>query len=209
MYLNKEYKNRIEFVNSFIFNDDISLLDIGGGGMSPNIPNKFRPMSKYISENINKSEKYLAMEIDDKKANRMKDIFNITNVLCDNIVTNTTIDNNSFKIVYSGLVFQYIWEIDLALQNIHRILDKNGVLYFDVPNTLYYRNILRYMIRGKSLLDTDNFNQINFSIPIIEKILNRNKFKIQEVSFIKGLKDNIIIPKNMYEFIGIKAIAIE
>jgi len=202
----KGYSSRIEFINTVLENKKVdSILDIGGGGMSPNIPNEFRPMSKYIY-NKTKEAQYLAVEIDKDKASRMQDTFLIKDVLCDDIVTNTTIDSNSYQYIYCGLVLQYIDELDRALNNLHRILRKKGMLIFDVPNTMYYRNILRYIIKGSSLLDTDNFHQTNFSIPVIDKILKKNRFKIVEVSFVKGLNENIFIPKNMYEFIGIKAV---
>lgn len=168
-------------------------------------------MSKYIFDKFTEENKsnYLSMEVDKAKVNRMINQFNIENVLCDDIVTNRSLNDKSIDITFVGLVFQYIAELDLALKNCHRILSDEGQLIFDVPNSMHYKNIWRYVIRRKSLLDTDCFNVVNFSIPIIYKILSRNKFKVKEVSFIKGLNDSIFTPKHMYEFIGIKATKIE
>ena len=62
MHLN--FDSRIEFVDHIINTCDVSkFLDIGGAGSSPNIPLEFRPLGKYIlNEIIEQRGLYIAID---------------------------------------------------------------------------------------------------------------------------------------------------
>jgi SAM-dependent methyltransferase len=197
------YRNRVDFIESAIRSNNFnSILDIGAGGMSGNIPKKFRPMAAHISR-IAGPERYTALELDPFKANRLKDVFGVSNIHIGNLETFSP--DKTFDIVFAGLVLQSVSQIDIAIKNLKRLLSQNGLLIFDCPNVYWWGNLVYYIRKGISRLDQNPTHLFDATITTWAKRLVHNGFILNEIGYVGGMKDPIWIPPKFREFIGIKA----
>ena len=197
------YANRVEFIDTVIKNRSIKILDVGAAGLSENIPEKYRPMSRYLYQNIGGSN-YAALEFDPARAEVIENKFGVHNIQIGDIVNYKSQDR--FDLVYCGLVLPVVYNLDMAFSNIKQLLRPEGVLVLDFPNFMWYRNIARYMYKSKTRLDCDKFHWHHETIDSLAKKLEKNGFKVIENSFIGGNDQPILMPAKYAEFIGFKAV---
>jgi len=108
--------------------------------------------------------------------------------------------NGKFDAVISTMVFQYLKDIDPALQNIHRLLDDNGQLIFATPHPIISAPLEKvreipypidnYHNQGKRTRQAFGNDNINYHRTFAElaNALVRNKFSIREVVEPHGYK---------------------
>jgi hypothetical protein len=197
------YRNRVDFVNSFINHQHFEcILDVGAGGLSPNIPRAFRPMARHISRAVGQT-RYMALELDPFKANRLQAEFCVNNVYVGDLATFRP--DRPVDVIYAGLVFQSIPRIEVVLDNICGFLSPNGWIVVDCPNLYWWQSIV-YFLR-KDLLRTDQnpYHRLDSTWATLVKTFHYAGFRVEEVSYIGGLRDSLILPSRFREFIGIKA----
>lgn len=79
-------------------------------------------------------------------------------------------------------VLEHLSNATLALQEVNRVLDKNGQLELSIPNALYWRTILRWIYKGKISVSSEHINA--WLVPEIDNLLTKTCFNIVKVSFI-------------------------
>lgn len=198
------YRNRIGFIDSFIRTQSFNrLLDIGAGGFSGNVPEAFRPMARYIANTVG-ADRYLALEMDEAKADRLRTRFGVPNVKTGDLTT--------FKpelpvdAVFAGLVFVCVRRVDDALDNIRSYLGPGGWLILDHTNLYAWRNILFAIRQGRSRPDQDAHHCFDATWTTWPKKLSQHGFILRETAYFGGMRDPSFIPARFREFIGLKAV---
>ena len=197
------YANRVEFIDTVIKNKALKILDVGAGGLSGNIPEKYRPMSRYIYQAVGQNN-YSALEYDPAGAEVMQNKFGVNNIQVGDIVNYKSQDR--YDVIYCGLILPVVYDLDMALSNIRQLLRPDGVFALDFPNFMWYRNIARYAYKSKTRLDCDKFHWHHETIDSLAKKLEKKGFKVTESSFIAGNRQPFLMPAKYAEFIGFKAV---
>lgn len=149
----RAYRNRIEFIDSFIcVQPFIRLLDIGAGGLSGNVPESCRPMARYIANTVG-PDRYLALELDSSKAERVQKRFGVPNVRVGGLTTFWPA--SPVDVAFEALVFVAVRRIDDALDNIRRNLRSGGWLLLDHSNLYSWRNLIFAVRQGRLRPDQD------------------------------------------------------
>ena len=195
----KYYTNRVEFIDTVIKNKTPKILDVGAGGLSSNIPDKYQPMSRYIYQTVGR-DNYAALEYDPERAEIMEKKFGVPNIQVGDIVNHKTQDR--FDVIYCGLILPVVYDLDAALSNIRQLLRPNGALVLDFPNFMFYRNIARYAYKSKTRLDCDKFHWHHETVDSLTKKLEKKDFRVLETSFIAGNRQPFFMPAKYAEFIG-------
>jgi len=78
-------------------------------------------------------------------------------------------------------VLEHVDSPSLALSEIHRVLIKEGKLQFSIPNAMYWRIILRWIVKGKASVSPEHIYCWRF--PEIQNLLVKTKFKIIRYCF--------------------------
>jgi SAM-dependent methyltransferase len=200
----KYYANRVEFIDTVIKNKTLKILDVGAGGLSGNIPEKYRPMSRYIYQTVGR-DNYTALEYDPAGADVMEKKFGVHNIQVGDIANYKSQDR--FDAIYCGLILPVVYDLDAALSNIRQLLRPNGILICDFPNFMWYRNIARYAYKSKTRLDCDKFHWHHETVDSLAKKLEKKNFRVIETSFIAGNRQPFFMPAKYAEFIGSIAVS--
>ena len=159
---NKTYNNRLKQLRYFdgFINKDSKCLEIGGGWgtLAKIIKDKFACHVKVIEPSK------LAAKVAQEYYN-----LDIYNGDFANFIKQRA-DNHKYNFIFSYHVFEHILEPDLFLENIKKLLDKNGVLLMALPNVLNPDQ------------PTDKFFHIEhcyyYTPKTLELTLNKHGFKI-------------------------------
>jgi 2-polyprenyl-3-methyl-5-hydroxy-6-metoxy-1,4-benzoquinol methylase len=171
------YANRIDFIDTVIKDKKLKVLDVGAGGLSGNIPEEHRPMSRYLYQYLG-DQNYSGLEHDPVKAEVMRMKYGVRNIHVGDIMNYK--GEHSFDVVYCGLVLPYVYDLNLAFCNIKAHLRPGGVFVMDFPNFMYYRSIARYVYKSMSRLDCDKFHWHHETIDSLAKKIEFSGFKISE-----------------------------
>ncbi len=201
----RAYRNRIEFIDSFIRVQQFGrLLDVGAGGLSGNVPEPCRPMARYIVSTVG-ADRYLALELDSSKAERLRKEFGVPNVSVGDLTTFWP--DSPVDVVFAGLVFVAVPRVDEALDNIRRNLKSGGWLLLDHPNLYSWRNLIFSIRQGRSRPDQDPNHCFDATWTTWAKKLAQHGFLVQETAYLGGMRDPRFMPARFREFIGLKAVA--
>jgi hypothetical protein len=197
------YRHRVNFIDSFIRHQHFErILDVGAGGLSPNIPREFRPMARHISRAVGQ-KRYMALEVDAFKANRLQAEFAVTDVYVGDLATFQP--DRPVDAVYAGLVFQSIARVEVVLDNIRSFLSPNGWIVVDCPNLYWWQSILYFLRKGLLRTDQNPYHRSDATLATLVKTLHYAGFRVEEGSYIGGIKDPFLLPSRFREFIGVKA----
>ncbi|MBS7612573.1 class I SAM-dependent methyltransferase [Candidatus Bathyarchaeota archaeon] len=79
-------------------------------------------------------------------------------------------------------VLEHITDATRALSEINRVLVKSGELELSIPNAMYWRAILRWIIKGKISASPEHINC--WRLPEAENLLRKTRFNLTKVDFI-------------------------
>jgi hypothetical protein len=206
MHLN--FDSRIEFVDHIINTCDVSkFLDIGGAGSSPNIPIEFRPLGKYISnEIIEQRGLYIAIDNSSENIANLKQRHSFNCVNYDDICHPISLNDQMFSTIYMGLCLQYLDNVNAALQNSIKHLTSGGSIIIEVPNVYYLRDLMMVFRRGQNLLSEDLNNKMLCDHSILLKLCAKHGLEVVSTFYIKGPKCLNLTPYRFSEFIALKAV---
>ena len=104
--------------------------------------------------------------------------------LCDAIgdAHHLPFKENIFRKVVLYEVLEHLNDASEVLTEINRVLRKNGILEFSVPNAMHYRAILRWVANGKISVSPDHINC--WRLPEIENLLRKTRFTVVRIDFI-------------------------
>jgi predicted SAM-dependent methyltransferase len=116
-------------------------------------------------------EAYVAIDIDKKS-------------LCDVIADAHYLPFRSriFHKVVMYEVLEHLTNATRALSEINRVLLDGGELEFSIPNAMYWRAILRWIVKGKISVSPEHINC--WRLPEIENLLKRTHFNLIKIGFI-------------------------
>jgi methionine biosynthesis protein MetW len=120
-------------------------------------------------------------------------------------------DDNSFDMVFWGDNAEHLFNPQITLHEIYRVLRKEGRLIMSCPNIGYWRYRLFHLFTG-SLPDTEwsgnapwMWHHIRFfNIQIINKFLSSENFEVKKIIGVsRRLPDKVILPlfKNIFGMI--------
>lgn len=107
--------------------------------------------------------------------------FNFPNQVVGDITHPLPFDNNYFDAVYLGEVLEHVWDPKKLLEEVYRILKKDGVIIIDTPNPYAILKIIRFIIKGKDFLG-DPTHKIFFSPIILKNLLEKTGFIVKEIT---------------------------
>ncbi len=103
-------------------------------------------------------------------------------------------NDESFEIVSAGSVLEYLYDTKLFFDESHRVLKKDGILVFSVPNLNSLQNRFR-VLTGEYLSDFGAYpedhhgDQVRvFNMKKLEELCHQSKFKVMEVQGILDLE---------------------
>jgi len=89
----------------------------------------------------------------------------------------------TFTKIFMYEVLEHLANPSNGLKNIHKVLAENGVLEFSVPNMMYWRCIIRWIVKEKITISARR--HINgWRLPEIENLLQEVGFKIREIGYV-------------------------
>ena len=89
--------------------------------------------------------------------------------------------NKSFMKVVFYEVLEHLDNPSLTLSEINRVLLKEGKLQFSIPNAMYWRIILRWIVKGEASVSLEHINC--WRLPEIQNLLVKTKFRIVKYGF--------------------------
>lgn len=115
------------------------------------------------------------------------------NANCDYVLSvydlNRKLKKESFDSVLMFEVLEHLENPKMALREIHKVLRARGNLTISIPNIMYFRGILRWIIKGKISSSREHINA--WSLAEIEHLLESEHFKILNVSFVDKPQHNL------------------
>lgn len=123
--------------------------------------------------------------------------FNFPNQMIGSITKPLPFENDYFDTVYLGEVIEHVWEPRKLLEEVRRVLKKEGVVIIDTPHVYALVRMIRFFIKGRDFLGEPS-HKIFFTPVILKNLLEKCNFNIIEmttdVKFSLGDKE-IILPK--------------
>jgi SAM-dependent methyltransferase len=90
--------------------------------------------------------------------------------------------NKVFNLVEAYEVMEHLNSPMIALKEIHRVLIHTGTLVFTHPNTMHWRAMARWIVKGRITCASDHINA--WRLPEIENLLRRTGFSITLIDFV-------------------------
>lgn len=145
------------------------ILDVGNLGLDGT-------MHKNLQDNFSGSL-VIGMDNDKQKAEE----FNFPNQVIADINKVLPFENNYFDTVYLGEIIEHVWEPKKFIEEIHRILKKQGVVIIDTPNVYAVVRMLRFFITGKDFIGNLD-HKIFFTPAVLKNFLEKSNFELVEIT---------------------------
>lgn len=93
------------------------------------------------------------------------------------------IKDSAFDAVFAGEIIEHLYDVDLFLDEINRVLKKGGYLILTTPNLLSFWNRFRAVI-GLSFIDFNKDKQHIrfFTKKVLTELLEKHGFEIEKIS---------------------------
>ena len=150
-----------------------------------------------IHENIRTSfPKSLIIGIDNNEEKAKE--FNFPNQVIADITQPLPFKNDYFDTVYLGEIIEHVWEPKKFLEEVYRVLKKEGVVIIDTPHVYALIRMIRFCIKGKDFLG-DPTHKIFFTPTVLKNLLEKCNFDIIEMTTDRkfSLKSKNIISPNI------------
>ena len=91
--------------------------------------------------------------------------------------------HDAYDIVFAGEVIEHLFQTDIFLENVYKVLKPNGIFVITTPNTASLgRRLLLLLGKNPALETSTRENEAGhiryFVYPSLKKILEENKFKV-------------------------------
>jgi len=96
--------------------------------------------------------------------------------------------NQTFMRVVFYEVLEHLYNPSLTLSEINRVLIKKGKLQFSLPNAMYWRIILRWIVKGEASVSPEHI--YCWRLPEIRNLLSNAEFKIMKHWFMDFPRHN-------------------
>lgn len=202
LYKNKNYKREVDFIENFLNSKKNKILDAGCGTGNHA---KILQDKGYDVYGFDLSSEMI--EIANKKVN--------SNFEVGNLLSYST-DKNFDLIISFYAVFNHLksyQEFSFALQNLLRLLNKNGTIIIDLHNPQSngekmdeIKSVKRIMQWKINKLLKKETSMITYIVGN-DKYITKHKFKIFEIEKIKRICDNLNLNCEFYENYEINSIA--
>lgn len=202
LYKNKDYKKEVEFIKAVVGVDNLTILDAGCGTGNH---------SKILAGNgYNVSGFDLSPEMVEIAKQKVNDNFQVGNLLT------YSIDKKFDLIISFYAIFNHLKsykEFNIALQNLLKMLDKNGTIIIDLHNPQKngkkideIENIKRIMDwKVNPILKTET-TKLTYVVDGVE-YKTKHKFKIFEIEKINDICGINNLECNFYENYNINSVA--
>lgn len=106
---------------------------------------------------------------------------NFPNQVIGDVTKPLPFDDNYFDTVYLGEIIEHVWEPKKLLEEVHRVLKKEGVLIIDTPHVYALIRMIRFFIKGRDFLGEPS-HKIFFTPVILKNLLEECHFDIIEMT---------------------------
>lgn len=180
IFLSKIFFGRVKKIISILIDMDIKVkdvLEIGGGFgiFAMNYKLNFPTANYVLSEFLNNKETNLMKKIVIRELN-----FDIKFELGIDIQQKTPYQNNRFDLIFALDVLEHLNSVQEAIDEISRILRRNGLLFISIPIEGIFVKILRNVIGSFKKLNKDPHykGSIKSEKDFYSYLINRTDFKI-------------------------------
>ncbi len=121
---------------------------------------------------------------------------NFPNQVIGDITKSLPFESSYFDTVYLGELIEHTWEPRKLLEEVYRVLEKEGRVIIDTPHVYALKRMIRFFITGKDFLG-DLDHKIFFTPAVLENLLKKCNFKIIKIITDRKINiksKNIILP---------------
>ncbi len=105
---------------------------------------------------------------------------NFPNQIIGDITKPLPFENDYFDTVYLGEIIEHVWEPRKLLEEVHRVLKKEGVVIIDTPHVYALIRMIRFFIKGRDFLGEPS-HKIFFTPVILKNLLEKCNFSVIEM----------------------------
>lgn len=105
---------------------------------------------------------------------------NFPNQIIGDITKPLPFKNDYFDTVYLGEIIEHVWEPRKLLEEVHRVLKKDGVVIIDTPHVYALIRMIRFFIKGRDFLGEPS-HKIFFTPVILNNLLEKCNFSVIEM----------------------------
>ncbi|MEM5829581.1 MAG: class I SAM-dependent methyltransferase [Candidatus Aenigmatarchaeota archaeon] len=174
-------KNEINFVLSNLPSrkNKINVLEIGTGP------------GRISKEVVKKNVRFTGVDISEEMVNRCKEKlkrFRFVNILKCDISKGLSFRDEAFDFIYAIRVLKYVNNLGYVLNEINRVLKRDGIFVFSMPN--------KYSINRANVFHKLPYNRVSKSELL--KILRKNNFSINRIEYGPKLPDILYKTSNKF-----------
>ena len=121
---------------------------------------------------------------------------NFPNQVIGDITKSLPFESSYFNTVYLGELIEHTWEPKKLLEEVYRILKKEGRVIIDTPHVYALKRMIRFFITGKDCLG-DPDHKVFFTPAVLKNILGECNFKTIEITTDRKINvksKNIVLP---------------
>ena len=163
-----------------------NVLDVGSeiGTFLVSLKEKAKDTTQFVGVDVNSNSHKIAMEF--CKQDRI-DFFQLSS-------EKLPFENEKFDRVFALEVLEHLRNVEISLQEIHRVTRKGGLFVLSVPNATSFRSLLKAFLKTSASLSTmieswpkfapdqrDHVN--NYDFLHLYRILNLSGFKFKSVEY--------------------------